>query len=172
MRYKKEEGEGRGEESKGERNLHTVVYLPPFFILHSSPSLLLFFSSPHLQNITQNCSHWVVLPNKGAVGWKTSVNICTFFFLAEILLWKEPLQKGKVIWYMIACIYPCNWNNERWLLWANSHKLLVFLFNPTISCQEPHRNIGEDAPRISFASPQTVILFSFFFFPLQHWYKR
>lgn len=108
-----------------------ILFPIPFFV---------FF--PLFQNITQDCSHRVVLPNKGAVGWKTSVNICTFF-LAEILLWKEPLQKGKVIWYMIACIYPCNWNNERWLLWANSHKLLVFLFNPTISCQEPRRSMGK-----------------------------
>lgn len=121
--------------------LQTANESPNLYTISNSP-LFVFFFLFLFQNITQNCSHRVVLPNKGAVGWKTSVNICTFF-LAEILPWKEALQKGKVIWYMIACIYPCNWNNERWLLWANSHKLLVFLFNPTISCQEPHRSMGK-----------------------------
>lgn len=63
------------------------------------------------------------------------------------------------IWSMIACIYPCNWNNERWLLWAISHKFLIFLFNPGISCQCAGRSFGEETLRISFASPQTVICF-------------
>lgn len=106
------------------------------------PILLLFFLL--CKNHTQNRGHGEVsLPNKGAVWWKTSVNICTFFFWQASWSWKEPLQKGAVIWYMIACIYPCNWNNERWLLWANSHKLLVFLFKPGISCQVPRRSIGK-----------------------------
>lgn len=65
------------------------------------------------------------------------------------------------IWSMIACIYPCNWNNERWLLWAISHKFLIFLFNPGISCQCAGRSFGEETLRISFASPQTVIFSSF-----------
>lgn len=96
-----------------------------------------------------------------------NANICTFcLFFFLLLLLSDVWLKGPsraAIWSMIACIYPCNWNNERWLLWAISHKFLIFLFNPGISCQCAGRSFGEETLRISFASPQTVIFFPLFF---------
>lgn len=90
-----------------------------------------------------------------------NANICTFclfFVVANRDAWLKGPSRAA-IWSMIACIYPCNWNNERWLLWAISHKFLIFLFNPGISCQCAGRSFGEETLRISFASPQTVIFF-------------
>lgn len=91
-----------------------------------------------------------------------NANICTVCLFFVVVANRDAWLKGPstaAIWSMIACIYPCNWNNERWLLWAISHKFLIFLFNPGISCQCAGRSFGEETLRISFASPQTVICF-------------
>lgn len=95
------------------------------------------------------------------------LHVLSFFVVANRDAWLKGPSRAA-IWSMIACIYPCNWNNERWLLWAISHKFLIFLFNPGISCQCAGRSFGEETLRISFASPQTVIFFPphFFFFIL------
>lgn len=84
------------------------------------------------------------------------LHVLSFFVVANRDAWLKGPSRAA-IWSMIACIYPCNWNNERWLLWAISHKFLIFLFNPGISCQRAGRSFGEETLRISFASPQTVI---------------
>ncbi len=97
-------------------------------------------------------------------------NICTFclfFVVANRDAWLKGPSRAA-IWSMIACIYPCNWNNERWLLWAISHKFLIFCLILASACQCAGRSFGEETLRISFASPQTVIFFPphFFFFIL------